>query len=260
MADEEEVQANGSYHCRCDNRGPAPRVILQWTLRGRGVYAEQGREWEVGQGKAFLAMVPGTGHYWQPRGDAEPWVFCWINFSGETAQKSFGDLRADHGPVLPLSESSVPGGLLARLIRESARSVTSDAFQTSIRIYEFLLEWMRYCSEPADAPDDVVKEAVNLCRLRFREPLGVKEIAAEFHLSREHFSRLFSGQAGISPAAFLRGLRVREAVRFLRETKLPLEEVAQRSGFSSSGHMQKVFIRHTGQPPSTWRNLGARRD
>ncbi len=45
------------------------------------------------------------------------------------------------------------------------------------------------------------------------------------------------------PAAFLRHLRVNEAATLLRETELPLHEVAMRSGFYSTRHLMRTFQR-----------------
>jgi transcriptional regulator GlxA family with amidase domain len=55
------------------------------------------------------------------------------------------------------------------------------------------------------------------------------------------------------PAAYLRRLRVDEASTLLRETELPLREIAMRSGFYSTRHLMRTFQRVHRVGPSEYR-------
>ncbi len=75
-------------------------------------------------------------------------------------------------------------------------------------------------------------------------------------MSREHFSRIFVESTGESPSACLQHLRLDEASLLLRETDLPLREIAMRSGFYSERHLMRAFQRVYGTNPSRYRREG----
>jgi transcriptional regulator GlxA family with amidase domain len=58
---------------------------------------------------------------------------------------------------------------------------------------------------------------------------------------------------GKTPAAYLQQLRLGEAEGLLRDTHLPLREVALRSGFYSARHLMRTFQRVHGRSPSRLR-------
>lgn len=85
-------------------------------------------------------------------------------------------------------------------------------------------------------------EAVaRICRARFREPLGIKELAAHAGLSREHLTRIFTERTGISPARHLRQLRVAAAREMLDHSGMTLKETALRCGFPSAKSLQHAL-------------------
>ncbi|HEY2809144.1 MAG TPA: AraC family transcriptional regulator [Steroidobacteraceae bacterium] len=67
----------------------------------------------------------------------------------------------------------------------------------------------------------------------YRQPIGLAQIAAAAHLSPYHCLRLFRTVHGLTPVAYLRRRRLREAERLLGDRSLSAEEVAARSGLGS---------------------------
>jgi transcriptional regulator GlxA family with amidase domain len=48
--------------------------------------------------------------------------------------------------------------------------------------------------------------------------------------------------------------RIRHAQRLLLETRRPLEQVAEATGFADAVHFGRTFRRLTGTPPAAWRD------
>jgi transcriptional regulator GlxA family with amidase domain len=116
-----------------------------------------------------------------------------------------------------------------------------DPHDASVAGYAFIMEWLRQLSRPALQRGDPVQVALALCAARFREPLGVKELAAQTGLSREHFTRIFTERMGKSPARYLRDLRVSAVQQMMRRQNLPLKEVALRGGFPSVRSLRQAL-------------------
>lgn len=60
-------------------------------------------------------------------------------------------------------------------------------------------------------------------------------------MSRSHFIRGFKRAMGITPYKYIVHCRIERAKRLLRETSLPLDQVAHAVGFSDQSHLTKRF-------------------
>lgn len=102
--------------------------------------------------------------------------------------------------------------------------------------------------------DRRVRTAVAMMRSRFADPLTLSEMASEAHLSVYHLVRVFKDATGVTPHRYLTGVRIGEARRLLRETELPIAQIAVRCGFASPGALSSAFLRLVGVRPSVYRN------
>ncbi|MBL4675439.1 MAG: helix-turn-helix domain-containing protein [Mucilaginibacter sp.] len=85
------------------------------------------------------------------------------------------------------------------------------------------------------------------------EPLDVSRIADHFNMSTRNFTRVFHKQTGLPPAKFIEKLRVEAARKFLEDTDLPLERIAEDCGLINLVGMRRTFIRHLDITPSDYR-------
>ncbi|GHJ37223.1 AraC family transcriptional regulator [Streptomyces sp. TS71-3] len=112
-------------------------------------------------------------------------------------------------------------------------------------------------SSPPRAPareDKRVRAAMAMMRDRVTDPLTLADIAGEVHLSVYHLVRVFKDATGVTPHRFLTRLRIEEAKRLLRDTDLPIAQIALRCGFGTPGSLSNAFLRHAGARPSVYRN------
>ncbi len=236
-----ETTQTPRYYWDNAQRGKDQFVIVQWTLEGEGMFEQEGVEHPVPPGNALIVISPEPTKYYYPKQGREPWRYRWLNFYGPLAILLFRELREAFGPVLPLPDASA-AGMMAQKLAEVARArLPVDPYESSAAAYGFIMEWTRQLSRPAMEAADPVQVALALCAARFREPLGVKELAAQTGLSREHFTRVFTEATGKSPARHLRDLRVAAAQQMMRRPAVPLKEVALRCGFPSVRSLRQAL-------------------
>jgi len=87
------------------------------------------------------------------------------------------------------------------------------------------------------------------------EKISLESLAAMAGLSTYHFARAFHQSVGMPPHSYLLNRRLEQVQRMLRETQLPLSEIAAATGFSDQSHLARHFRRKTGISPSVarWR-------
>lgn len=88
--------------------------------------------------------------------------------------------------------------------------------------------------------------------------LNVEELGAEVGISRAHLHRKMKELIGITPADFIRNIRLRRACEMLKKPDVDISQVAVKLGFTSQPHFSSAFKRFTGVSPSEYRsrNMG----
>lgn len=94
---------------------------------------------------------------------------------------------------------------------------------------------------------------VDYVKHRLATELELAELAQQVGVSRFHFLRLFKNSFGTTPYRYVLDQRLYAARRLLQETKQPIAEIAQKTGFSSQSHLSSAMRRSTGLSPGEWR-------
>lgn len=102
--------------------------------------------------------------------------------------------------------------------------------------------------------DPRIEQVILLLSTRFREPLGLADLAAEVGLSPFHLHRLFKSGTGETPAAYLGRIRLGHAAHLMVVLPdAPLVQIAFESGFSSAATFARAFRQQFGQTASAYR-------
>jgi AraC-like DNA-binding protein len=81
----------------------------------------------------------------------------------------------------------------------------------------------------------------------------VDELARSCNLSRSSFAARFVGRVGKPPATYLNHVRLDAATSLLRDTLLPVTQVAETVGYASEAAFSRAFRNRYGTPPARWR-------
>ena len=100
-----------------------------------------------------------------------------------------------------------------------------------------------------------VAQAIDFLGKNFRQQPDLAEVARQVHLSPEHFQRIFTEWAGVSPKKFMQFL----TLDFLRERiyELPnLQAAADEAGLSAQSRVYDLFVNIEGVTPGVFREGG----
>ena len=102
-------------------------------------------------------------------------------------------------------------------------------------------------------------EADSLDRIRariaadFLRLLTIEDLARTAGMSCDHLRRTFKARFGLTPMAYLRECRMKEAAVLLRETNQEVKEVAWHVGFRNANNFSTAFRRFHGVSPEVFR-------
>lgn len=101
-------------------------------------------------------------------------------------------------------------------------------------------------------------KVVALMQDNIDEPLSNQQLADEVCMSSRQLERLFFKYLGASPAKHYLKIRLDRARNLIRQTAMPLLNIAMESGFTSASHFSKAYLDHFGHPPSAERKVPER--
>jgi len=86
-----------------------------------------------------------------------------------------------------------------------------------------------------------------------RDDMSLADLARIVAISPGHFAHLFRQTTGRPPHRFVMERRIERAKVLLRDTDLPITEIAEQVGCASHSHLSVVFHRETGVTPRDFR-------
>jgi transcriptional regulator GlxA family with amidase domain len=98
-----------------------------------------------------------------------------------------------------------------------------------------------------------VLKVLALMEERIEEPFSREALAQAAGVTLRQLERLFARHLNVSLADHYLGLRLDRARKLLRQTSLPVVEVAIACGFSASSHFSRVYRNRFGQTPKSER-------
>jgi len=107
--------------------------------------------------------------------------------------------------------------------------------------------------ERIGAHNAAVLDAVEAMESHIADPLTLPQLASVAGVSPRQLGRLFADQLGEPVMRYYRRLRLERAQSLLRNSPLPLTQIALATGFANSAHFSRLYAAHFGAPPSTYR-------
>lgn len=99
----------------------------------------------------------------------------------------------------------------------------------------------------------VLRRALEMIEAKLDTGLSIESLAKYCHMGVHRFTQLFRTSTGRSPYRYFLELRIDRAKHLLKETSLPLAEIAHELGFASQSHFSTTFRQHAQLTPRQYR-------
>lgn len=251
----------GQEHCdpkkKHESRKWDTYSSLHVVLFGRGTLIANGKKTVLSKGDAFL-LYKGEEYEYYPD-PLDPWSYIWVDFLSSDAVSLFSS--AGFGvqrPFVHIRDLNDSMGIM-KLLYESYDE--TDIRQMDCSAYFLLLlshliksaAFQNSISGFSSVKHRHLREIITFINNNFRLPLTIHKIAAENHISVSRMMAIFSELTGMSPVAYLNRFRISTACGLLRESNLPIGEVASYVGMEDQLYFSRVFRKIKGMSPREYR-------
>lgn len=148
------------------------------------------------------------------------------------------------------------GRVFDALVRESTQPGSDSEQLCSLLLGELDLLLRRAAAAPATTAEQLVASAERIFEERFAAGIRIAEVAAELGISPSGLRASFARLRGTSPRAALQHVRLRHALGHIRNSTLPLQAIADLTGYDSVSHLSRHVKSATGSPPGALRTTG----
>ena len=242
-----EVIESPSYRIQAKTRRRL-MFVMQITLSGCcEATGSDGRHYEFPPGSALIFNTQTDITYGYPSGSTEPLVLVYVDIYGVAAVSAGAELiaRSGHRIDLGLKHPLIPS-LMNRIPRGEHRYACWSAGENARLSWEVMQNLVIAAERYED--DNLLNEAMSLLE---GPATNVATVAEQLGLSREHLSRRFTSELGITPAKWQRERRLQQAALLLQDGN-PVWKAAAKSGFSSTSYFIQAFKRYYGTTPAAY--------
>ena len=127
-------------------------------------------------------------------------------------------------------------------------------------IYLLISSLLRYYASSKTEMDRMIYH--NVIRLRpvieyiaehYAEKTYIETLSDMITVSPDYFTKMFRDSIGTTPIDYINGVRVNHALRLLTMTDTPVNEIAEKTGFSNPNYFHKIFKSYMTTSPLAYR-------
>ena len=176
-----------------------------------------------------------------------------VGFSGGFSPRILAESKILPRLVEPVQQAFWfdEGAFVGELFNMLTLSFEKDDQPFIGKALDLLLSRIRFFSVPSLPPP--VSRFLDLVFDGDRIPSTASDYAARLGLSRNYLNRLVKHATGTSAGEWIDHARLNRAKRLLRDTQLPVIDIAAAAGLDDQSYFARFFKRHTGMTPSAFR-------
>lgn len=252
------INSAGHFFCNSDysvSRDDYSSFLLMYIKKGNGSVFYENKTYQVKENDVIILDCHKPHKY-----SAENFETLWVHFDGNTSKEFFNILYDRSGCVFSLGKANKNIVILKHLSyiidtfksnKIPAEPIVSCYIQRMLT--ELLLISSDYSNENVNNSNPIL-DAITHIENNYKNKITLEELSSKVNLSSFYFSRIFKKETGYSPYEYIIMIRLNEAKKLLKSTKLPIKEIAFSTGFNSESNFVTCFKNNTNVTPKEFRN------
>ena len=240
-------------------------IEIMTIKEGQVAYFVNGKELLLRAGDTIVVNSNQIHYNMTVNGEVAKYVICILHPS-----ILVNSITVEMQAVRPITENPDLPYLRFRYINEHTESIRNlvlgmpdlrhDPFAITKQFYQ-IWDIIRKHAETLGATEDVVsdpriqsfKSMMHFISNNYQKQVTLADIAASGNVSKSLCNTLFHQYVGESPINYLMHLRCRKVAELLRSVKIPMTEIAAKTGFGGVSYMSETFRKFFEKSPRDYR-------
>lgn len=250
-----EICSSGHFY------GPTIRTeyLLHIVLSGKGIYKVGSKTYEIGPNTAFL-IYPGVSTYYEASVE-DPWTYIWVGFNGMKAESALKHAHfSTDNHIVPIQNVEPFVSSVNNMLNSSQLTYANDLAREGY-LYQFVSSLIQ------DQQSQVKQEEIHdysyqvyvdhtleYIEHNYQKNIKVQNIAHYIGINRSYLTNCFKSVLNMSPQEYILNYRMNQAGLLLKNTNLPINEIANQVGYDDALNFSKAFKKVYGINPTSFRN------
>lgn len=243
-----ETRKDTSYRRNVFQKNPVetwPRhVTFQYTLSGEGAFEDDDGIHPMKPGSFFIMGVPSRHVYYLPE-HSPSWTFAYMAILHPYIAEQLELAIAESTTMWTVEcQQNLIQQAFNLIVAHHQRAFTDEIAEEQA-LFSWMFEFIRYSRQNSQSfkPAEQLLTDVRAQVLEaLPQALDVPTLASLYAMSRSNFSHYFHRLTGISPAGYMREVRLQHAADLLKQSRhASIKHVAAQCGFPDVPTFAKLF-------------------
>ncbi|WP_105614456.1 AraC family transcriptional regulator [Vallitalea okinawensis] len=248
-----------SAHHRNIKKHGLEEYFINYCIKGEGWVDVNNRRITISSGDIFLCPTSVDHSY--STGLKNPWETYWSYFSGDYSEYLYQLIDSDLKPIVfnigyhMDIVSSFEEILLTLDKGYAANKHILHATSCLQRILTMIMQLQLNSSKDRkNAHQDVISNSIRYMQDNIDAFIELDILAANSHLSKDYFGKLFKKEVGYAPLDYFLRLKMQKACELLDITDLSIKEISLSLGYKDYYYFSRCFKKKIGMSPEYYRD------
>ncbi len=240
--------------------GPHTRTshLLHVVFSGKGSYHIRSYDYEVSSGQIFY-IPPGVQTVYRAD-DETPWSYGWVGFSGYHSEVLLSQMGfTDDRYVISLDNTEPLHGYIDKIMQTHKLTYSNELYRTAelLNFFAYAIEHtqVRHIHTLNYSKSEYARIAVRYLDSNYMHRIKIAELADYIGIDRSYLTKIFCEEYHLSPQEYLIRLRLEKAEQMLKNSSLPITQVAFHVGYEDPLAFSKMFKQRRSISPTEYRKI-----
>ncbi len=224
--------------------------VIEYVISGEGTIINNGKRYSLCAGDSYILSEGGNHEYFSA--GENPWSKIWLNVKGNIISPLLSVYGLDGITLVKGVDIYDEMKKILKINKSDKLSSREKSLETQLvfcRILNMLHDGLnedKGVSEEAT----ILKEYINS---HYSEEITIEKLSKLIFRSESQTVRIFKGAYEMTPYDYVIFCRIKNAVFLLKNTRMPIKEIAYGTGFKDEHHFSNVFKKRIGKTPMEYR-------
>lgn len=233
-------------------------AVVHIITEGSGYFSCGSKTYELHKGDLFFLLNGEEVSYYPSY--KNPWTYYWVGMSGKQILDYLNRSLLFDQKVITNSDTQAVEAIIRKSCELSSSIESNNSNDILLLQYLYKLVYQLQAQFPKSYTTSVniinqdMQKAIQYINNNYYKNIQITDVAQYANLTRSYLYKLFKKSFDVSPKSYLTYIRMYHASELLKQTNLPIKQIAENVGYQDPLLFSKNFKQHFEMTATNYRN------